>query len=346
MLYATTRSGLETYTAGRVLKDWKAPDGGLYVPITLPQLLPWELRKYADQSAADVVADILNRFFGGKLSGREIEFAVGRDFFSTKEMPYKLTVAELWRNPDGSVDRLVRQLAQVASGSRFPFEPGEWTHIAVRIALMTAVLAEMLGKGKFSVGTGVDVGVAAGDTPMLMAAWYGRRMGLPIREIVVGCNTNGIFWDLLNRGQIRCGSLPARTCTPLYDAHCFDTMERLICAACGRVEANRFAAAAQKRSGYLITTDQRRHLQSGIFVSVMGNRRVERTIPNVYGSFSYIFSPYSALVYCAATDYRSETGAHNPMLMFCSGSPANSAGTVTAAMGITEEELRRRLSEK
>ena len=346
MLYATTRSSLETFTAGRVLKEWKAPDGGMFVPITLPQLMPWELRKFADQSSADVVAGILNLFFGGKLTGKEIEFAVGRDFFFTKEMPYKLTVCELWRNPDGDVDRLVRQLAQVISGTRFPFEPGEWTHIAVRIALLTAVMAQMLKNGRMNIGTGVDVAVAAGDPATLMAAWYARRMGLPVHRIVASCNSNGLFWDLIYRGQIRCGGLLQKTCTPRYDTHYFDTMERLIYACCGRVEANRFAAACQKRSGYFVSTDQRRHLETGLSVFVTGNSRVERTIPNVYGSFSYILDPYSALVFCSITDYRAETGAHDPVVMLCGSSPMRSADTVSAAMGITEDELRAKLNQK
>ena len=343
MLYATTRSNVDIFTAQRVLKEDRAPDGALFVPMTLPPFMPYEIRQFTEHAPSDAVALVLNCFFNTDLSGRDVEFAVGRELFATAEMPFRMVVAELWRNPDGKVDRLVRQLAMTAAGEKEPFEPGEWAKIAVRIGLLAALCGEMGRKKLVSAASGMDVAVSMGDEAMLLAAWYARRMGLPIGRIIVSSNGSSGIWELVNRGQLRCVPHVSRTSTPQYDSPCLDALERLIYASVGRVDSNRFVTACRSGATYQMNSEQRRHLSEALYVSVIGSRRVERTIPNVYGSFSYILSPYSALTYCGVMDYRAETGARSPVLLPAGISPANDAQAVTGAMGISEQELRNRL---
>lgn len=343
MLYATTRSNVDIYTAQRVLKDDRAEDGALYVPMTLPPFMPFEIRQFMEKSPADVIAIVLNRFFNGTLTGKDVEFSAGKTFFSMVEMPYKLVIAELWHNPDGEVDWLVQQLAMAISGDRSSFVPGEWARIAIRIALLAAICGEMGRRGLIGAAAEMDVAVAAGDEASFLAAWYARRMGLPIHKVIVSCNANSVLWDFVNRGQVRCGGTVLPTNTPRYDKHGLDSLERLICASFGRVESNRFVTACKNGNSYLINSEQQRHLEEGMYISVIGSDRVERTIPNVYGSFSYVLDPYSALVYCGIMDYRAETGERNPVLMLSNSSPMNCQQEVTAAMGISAQELCSRL---
>lgn len=344
MLYATTRSNVDIYTAQRVLRDNRAESGGLYVPMTLPPFMPFEIRQFTEKSPSDVIAMVLNRFFNCTLTGKDVEFTAGKSFFSTVEMPYKLVIAELWHNSDGEVDRLVQQLAMAVSGERSSFEPGEWAQIAIRIALLAALCGEMGRQGLVSVASDIDVAVAAGDEASFLAAWYARRMGLPIHKVIVSCNANSILWDFVNRGQLRCSGPVVQTNTPRYDKHGTDSLERLIYASFGRVESNRFVTACKNGTSYLINSEQQRYLEEGMYICVIGSDRVERTIPNVYGSFSYVLDPYSALVYCGIMDYRAETGERNPVLMLSGSSPMNSQKAVTAAMGISAQELRGRLN--
>ena len=346
MLYATTRSNVDIYTAQRVLREERAADGGLFVPMTLPPFLPYEIRQLTEKSPAEAVSMVLNRFFQCNLTEKDIEFAIGREFFATTEIPYRIVIGELWRNPEGEADRLVRLLAKTVAGDRLDFVPGEWTQIAVRIALLAALCGEMGRRKLVSASSQMDVAVAAGEETTLMAAWYARRMGLPIHRILVSCNENSGMWDLVYRGQVRCGGPVRQTSTPNYDNPGTEGMERLIFSAFGRVESNRFVTACGKGTSYLVNSEQQRFLEEGLYLSVIGSKRVMRTIPNVYGSYRYVLCPYSALVYCGIMDYRAETGAQNPVLLLSGHSPMNSREAVTSAMGISEQELRRRLNLK
>ena len=81
MLYATTRSKVATYTAQRALKEERAPDGGLYVPTSLPCFTHEELTALLREEPAEIVARILNGFFKTKLGRLDVEFALGKRFF-------------------------------------------------------------------------------------------------------------------------------------------------------------------------------------------------------------------------------------------------------------------------
>src|SRR5580658_3795046 len=72
MQYVSTRGDappigfLDTVLAGL------APDGGLYVPETWPQISAEEIAAFAGRPYAEVAADILSRFAGDALSAEDL----------------------------------------------------------------------------------------------------------------------------------------------------------------------------------------------------------------------------------------------------------------------------------
>ena len=63
MLYKSTRSTAEaSLTSAEVIKEGLAPDGGLYVPESIPTLTLPEIELLSKQSYPERAADILARF--------------------------------------------------------------------------------------------------------------------------------------------------------------------------------------------------------------------------------------------------------------------------------------------
>ena len=67
MLYLTTRSKQNTYTAARALTEDRGPDGGFYVPLQLPRLDDSEIKSLGANSFSQNVAEVINLFFGTRL---------------------------------------------------------------------------------------------------------------------------------------------------------------------------------------------------------------------------------------------------------------------------------------
>ena len=75
MLYLTTRDKFDTYTVYRTLHEDTAPNGGLFFPFRLPAV---SLETLKGKTFCECVADVLNLFFSAGLTGKEVEFSVGR----------------------------------------------------------------------------------------------------------------------------------------------------------------------------------------------------------------------------------------------------------------------------
>ena len=67
MLYVTTRGTQDAFTAYRTMNQDRGPDGGLFVPMRMPQPEQRDVRSLAEQSFGQNVADILNLFFNSFL---------------------------------------------------------------------------------------------------------------------------------------------------------------------------------------------------------------------------------------------------------------------------------------
>ena len=96
MLYVTTRNNRDAYTAQRVLRENRGPDGGLYVPFREPVFSREEIDALKEKSFHQCVAEVLNRLFNTKLIRWDVEFCVGRYPVRLVNLPQRIIAGE-WR---------------------------------------------------------------------------------------------------------------------------------------------------------------------------------------------------------------------------------------------------------
>jgi len=326
MLYLTTRDRFDTYTAFHAIKNDTAPNGGLFVPFKLPQI---NMSDLADQSFGDCVAYVLNAFFATRLTGKQIEFSIGRNPIRIKSAHQRTVIAQLHRNLDGSYEKMERRLAAKLCGC---FDTDEcttsWVCIAIRIAVLYGVYNEM--RRQELSDPVVDLAVPCGDFRLPMAAWYAREMGLPIGNIICACAPDSGVWDLLRHGELRTSATePA-----------FDELERLICGALGVSKAADFQKSRDNNSIYVLEKEETDKLSSGIFCAVVSDDRIEKAVSSVYRTSACVLEKGTAVSYSGLLDYRAKTGESRTALLLADSDPADQAAYIAGAMHITEAALR------
>lgn len=346
VLYVTTRSKHDVFTAARTMNLDRGPDGGLFIPFRLPQFSREEIAALRNLSFGQNVADILNLFFSTKLSGWDVDMAIGRSPVKFKSMNYRIIITEVWHNVDRHFGYLINALAaKVHPDGEIIGQPTSWVQIAVRIAVLFAIYGELLRTEQIKAHVPLDVAVTSGTFAAPMAAWYARKMGLPISTIICGCNENSAPWDLLHRGELDTDALAVKTNTPEGDLTLPPDLERLICESCGQDEAMHYFWSCTEGSVYAPSEQACEAMRKGMFAAVVSRVRVETIIPSVYRTNKYILDPYSSLAYGALSDFRARTGGSNTALLLCEKSPLCNAEAVANFMRISVEELRKRLSE-
>lgn len=344
MLYVTTRSKHDPCTAHRTMNQDRASDGGLFVPFRLPELTAEDVQALAERSFGQNVADTLNIFFSAKLTGWDVDFCIGRYPMKLKNLNSRTIVAETWHNMDWNFARVVRSLAdRIHPDGDCIGAPTNWMDIAVRIAMLFGIFGELLRTGSAGVDRPVDIAVTSGSFAEPMAAWYARAMGLPIANIICGCNENGAPWDLLHRGEMDTDTLSVATTTPEADFALPPDLERLICGALDQEEALRYWWCCTEGRAYIAPEERFEELRRGMFAAVVSKMRVDIIIPSVNRTSSYVLNPYAALAYGALSDYRAKTGESRTAVIISDKSPLCDAQTVARAMHITPQELKQQL---
>ena len=333
MLYLTTRSSRDAYTAQRALRESRGPDGGMYLPFRGLSFAPEDWKELAAMPFGQRVAEILNRLFQMRLTCWDVDVCIGRNPVNIESLGHRTLVAELWHNPGQSYDYLARELAeQLLNESNCQ---SGWLSIALRIAMLFGIYGQLPGDSLEP----VDISVISGDFAAPISAYYARAWGLPIGNIVCCCNENSGLWELLRHGQLRTDTASVPTILPEADVAVPENLERLVYEAGGTDEVERYLASCRRGGTYAPSETVLAKMNRGLSVSVVSSSRISQTISSVYRTHRYVLSPGSALSYAGLMDYRAKAGQARNALILAEKSPALDAERTAAALNISRQEL-------
>lgn len=331
MLYITTRSRRDAYTAQRALRESRGPDGGMYLPFRAPLYTPEEWKELAAAPFGQRVAEILNRLFGTRLTCWDVDVCIGRNPVPLVSLGHRTLAAELWRNPGLSYDYMARELAEQLLGQ--PDYRTGWLAIALRVALLFGIF------GQLPTEEPTDISLISGDFFAPISAYYAKQWGLPIGTIICCCNENSGLWELLCHGQLRTDATSVRTAIPEADVALPEQLERLIFEAGGEAEVARYLEVCRRGGAYAPSDPVLANLGRDFRVSVVSSSRIGQTISSVYRTHNYVLSPAAALSYAGLMDARAKPGLHKTALILAEKSPMLDAGYTAASLGIAETEL-------
>lgn len=345
MLYLSTRNKNDIQTAYKAIHNDRCTDDGLYVPFHLPVYTEAEITQLAENSFSTNVAQIINLFFGAGLSGWDVDFLLGRNCARLNTMKHHVLVGELWRNPEGDFSYFVQALSRRIRKENPAAAPTQWVTVAVRIAAIFGIYGMLLAENAVTAGETIDVAVPTNDFAMPMAAWYARKMGLPIGNIICGCNENGALWDLVNLGELPTGNTVVKTATPLSDMAVPTGIEQWIYECLSPEEVCRYAQALSRGRTYFPPEEEKMIWGEGTFAAVISVSRVHSLIHNVFRNSDLIIGPYDTLAYGSLLDYRAKTGQGGTAILLSERSPACDSEVVATALKMNVTELQKRLQD-
>lgn len=343
MLYVTTRTDKDVYTAHRVLCQKYGPDGGLFVPFRAPRFTPDQIDGFSQMSFSDCVAQLLNIQFHTSLTAWDVDLAVGRYPVRLQKLTQRILCVQCWHNTRGELDRMVEKLAILVAGKREEALDGDWIGIAVRIGILFGIYGELKRAGIASLDVPFDVSFVSGDFLGPVSALYARSWGLPVGNVVCCCGENSSIWNFFSHGQLRMESNQGSSCLPAADVKVPENLERMIHGVSDEEETVRFAQCVDSGASYYLPPHYLPSLRQGIHISVVSQTRSLSTLSNVYGSGGFLLSPYDALCYAGILDYRARTGSSGYALIFSERSPRLDAEMIAGALNITVPEVESRI---
>ena len=203
-----------------------------------------------------------------------------------------------------------------------------WARIMAQVVYYVAAAAALGAAGR-----GIGFAVPTGNFGNVYAAHVARRMGVPIRELIVGTNRNDILARFFNAGRMTIGAVEA-SLSPSMDIQVSSNFERLYFELCGRDGAATAAAfRAFRDSGTLPASPEAWQAARTLFAAHrVDDDATSATIAETYSRTGELLDPHSAVAVAAAVAARHDPAL--PMVALASAHPAKFPDAVERAVGI------------
>ncbi|HIZ77696.1 MAG TPA: threonine synthase [Firmicutes bacterium] len=410
-MYISTRGGVAPVTASKAIYQGLAPDGGLFVPETVPSVSKDFVAKLADLSYRDLAKEIFSLYlddftkeeiykvvtsaYGDNFDDREIAPLHGLDCsryilelwhgptaafkdMALQALPYLLTTSMAKQEPDKEVVILVatsgdtgkaalegfsdvdktriivfypnggvsevQRLQMVTTtgnntsviavegnfddcqnGVKAIFNDGNfaekleekgyrlssansinWGRLLPQIVYYFKAYGALVKRGAIQAGETMDVVVPTGNFGNILAAYYGKAMGLPIGKLICASNKNKVLTDVLNTGEYNRNREFFRTVSPSMDILISSNFERFVFEMNGRDSrsvCDLFDALTKNGVYHLdeATAKRMSEIMCGYYVD---EEATLETIGKTYQENHYLIDTHTAVAVNALGQYR------------------------------------------
>jgi len=223
-----------------------------------------------------------------------------------------------------------------------------------QVAYYVYAYLRLMQAGEIVEGEEINVVVPTGNFGNILAAYYAKEMGLPIRRFICASNENNVLYDFINTGVYNKNRKLKLTASPSMDILVSSNLERLIYDLCER-DSSKLAGlfeSLSKTGTFSIDESMMDKL-----VSFWGGYATEtqtfEAIGQAYRDHKYLIDTHSAVGYYVYKDYLESTSDRTKTVIVSTASPFKFPGSVLKAINedfsvnknLDEFEMLSKLSE-
>ena len=195
--------------------------------------------------------------------------------------------------------------------------------------------ASLYKKNEIANGEKINFVVPTGNFGNILAAYYAKRIGLPVNKLICASNENKVLYDFFETGRYDRNRDFIITESPSMDILVSSNLERLIYHISGD-DSDRTAElmkALTSKGVYEITDEMRDKLKDFLGGWASGDKARE-AIRSTYRDFGYVIDTHTAVAASVYRDYFKETGDSTKTVIASTASPYKFARSVLAAIGL------------
>ncbi|MDR2771560.1 MAG: threonine synthase [Clostridiales Family XIII bacterium] len=194
---------------------------------------------------------------------------------------------------------------------------------------------KLLESGALNAGEAMNVVVPTGNFGNILAAYYAKRMGLPIRKLLCASNRNKVLTDFLQTGVYDANRPFYVTNSPSMDILVSGNLERMLyhLSDGDSDEVAALMAALEQRGRYKVNARIRKGL-GDFYGGFCGEEDTLAAIRELYARENYLMDTHTAVAYKVYADYLRDTGDRTPTVIVSTASAYKFADSVAAAIGL------------
>lgn len=193
--------------------------------------------------------------------------------------------------------------------------------------------AKLLENEQIENGEEINVVVPTGNFGNILAAYFAKHMGVPIKTLICASNDNKVLYDFFTTGTYDRKREFILTNSPSMDILISSNLERLIYKISGedaRKDTDLMTELKTKGS-YAITGEMKANL-ADFAAGYSTEEQVAKTIHDIYEDTGYVMDTHTAVAATVYKAYREDSKDDRKTVIASTASPYKFAGSVMSAI--------------
>lgn len=178
--------------------------------------------------------------------------------------------------------------------------------LAPQIAYYFSAYLDLVSSNQIEMGEEIDFCVPTGNFGNILAAYYAKRMGLPVRRLHCASNLNNVLTDFLSKGEYDVHREFYKTTSPSMDILVSSNLERLLFEVSGRdakVTAERMKELKEK-GVYKISAKEQADINTIFDGGFADEDEVVETIYDLFCDTGYTMDTHTGCAMKVANDWK------------------------------------------
>lgn len=210
-----------------------------------------------------------------------------------------------------------------------------WGRLVPQIVYYVSAYCDLLESGEITFGEKINVCVPTGNFGNILAAYYAKKMGLPVNKFICASNSNNVLTDFLKTGEYNKNRPFFQSVSPSMDILVSSNLERLLFDISGN-DAKRVSSLMSKlnkKGDYKLTKALFAKVSEEFWGGYCDDYFTKVQIWKTYTEDNYTLDTHTAVAVDVYEQYIRETGDETKTVIASTASPYKFNQSVLSALG-------------
>ncbi len=210
-----------------------------------------------------------------------------------------------------------------------------WGRLAPQIVYYISSYCDMLNMGEIRLGEKINICVPTGNFGNILAAYYAKKMGLPVNKLICASNCNNILTDFMQTGTYNRNREFHTTISPSMDILISSNLERLLYDLSGYNDmvVRGLMSELRETGKYTVSTEIFNQIKDLFWAGCCDDYFTKERIFKTKEKYGYTADTHTAVALDVYNQYKEQTGDLTKTVIASTASPYKFNASVLSALG-------------
>ncbi|MEG0545742.1 MAG: threonine synthase [Oscillospiraceae bacterium] len=209
-----------------------------------------------------------------------------------------------------------------------------WGRLVPQIVYYVSAYCDMVENNSLAFGEEMNVVVPTGNFGNILAAYYAKKMGLPIKKLICASNKNNVLTDFLKSGTYDRNRDFYCTSSPSMDILISSNLERLLFDlnnSNSEITAS-LMTELSKNGKYTVSDDVFAEISELFDAGFCDDDATKTTINETFKKYNYLCDTHTAVALKVFEEYKAKTGDKTPTVIASTANPYKFSNNVLVSL--------------